>query len=39
VVRGEETPLVSGREGLNTLKVIDAIKSAARSNGIVRIES
>lgn len=39
VVRGEEKPLVSGREGLNTLKVIDAIKRATQSNSTVRIES
>jgi predicted dehydrogenase len=30
VIRGEEAPLVSGREGLQTLRVIDAIKRAAR---------
>lgn len=29
VIRGEETPLVSGREGLNTLKVITAVKQSA----------
>lgn len=29
VIRGEEEPLVSGREGLNTLKVIDAVKRSA----------
>ncbi|MGL5736560.1 MAG: Gfo/Idh/MocA family protein, partial [Beijerinckiaceae bacterium] len=31
VIRGEEPPLVSGREGLNTLKVIDAVFRAAQS--------
>lgn len=31
VIRGEEAPLVSGREGLNTLKVIMAIKQSAAS--------
>jgi predicted dehydrogenase len=31
VIRGEEVPLVSGREGLNTLKVIMAIKQSAAS--------
>jgi predicted dehydrogenase len=31
VIRGEEPPLVSGREGLNTLKVIMAIKRSAQS--------
>ena len=31
VIRGEETPLVSGREGLRTLAVVEAIRrSAAR---------
>lgn len=29
VVRGEEVPLVSGREGLETLKVIEAVKRSA----------
>ncbi|MBX5133680.1 Gfo/Idh/MocA family oxidoreductase [Rhizobium lentis] len=29
VIRGEEAPLVSGREGLETLKVIDAVKRSA----------
>ena len=29
VIRGEEKPLVSGRDGLNTLKVIEAVKVAA----------
>lgn len=29
VIRGEEPPLVSGREGLETLKVIDAVKRSA----------
>lgn len=31
VIRGEEQPLVSGREGLETLKVIDAVKRSALS--------
>lgn len=31
VIRGEEQPLVSGREGLQTLKVIDAVKRSAAS--------
>jgi predicted dehydrogenase len=31
VIRGEEAPLVPGREGLKTLKVIEAVKTAARS--------
>ncbi|MBB4195063.1 putative dehydrogenase [Rhizobium aethiopicum] len=29
VIRGEDAPLVSGREGLDTLKVIDAVKRSA----------
>jgi predicted dehydrogenase len=37
VIRGEEKPLVSGREGLMTLKVIDAVKRAATSGKLVRI--
>ncbi len=31
VIRDEEQPLVSGREGLETLKVIDAVKRSAAS--------
>jgi predicted dehydrogenase len=31
VIRGTAKPVVSGREGLNTLKVIDAVKHAAES--------
>lgn len=31
VIRGEEQPLVSGLEGLQTLKVIDAVKRSAKS--------
>jgi predicted dehydrogenase len=38
VIRGEEKPLVSGREGLMTLKVVDAVKHAADSGVLVRIE-
>lgn len=37
VVRGEEQPLVSGREGLATLRVIEAIKRAAREGGSVSV--
>ncbi len=32
VIRGEEAPLVSGREGLETLRVIEQIKSSAAHN-------
>ena len=37
VIRGEEPPLVSGREGLNTLRVISAVKHAARSGEIIKL--
>ena len=35
VIRGEETPLVSGREGLRTLAVIEAITMSARERARV----
>lgn len=35
VIRGEEKPLVSAREGLNTLKVIDAVKRSAATGARV----
>lgn len=37
VIRGMEQPLVSGREGLETLKVIAAVKEAAGTGKLVRI--
>jgi predicted dehydrogenase len=37
VIRGEAQPLVSGREGLQNLRVIEAIADAARSGGVVHI--
>lgn len=37
VIRGDEEPLVSGREGLATLAVIAAVKQAARSGGSVDV--
>ena len=37
VIRGQATPVVSGREGLQTLKVIEAIKQAARTGQSVAI--
>ncbi|MBR0898849.1 Gfo/Idh/MocA family oxidoreductase [Bradyrhizobium tropiciagri] len=38
VIRGQEKPLVSGREGLMTLKVIDAVKRAASSGELVKVD-
>jgi predicted dehydrogenase len=37
VIRGEEPPLVSGREGLETLRVIDAVKRSAATGEMVRL--
>jgi predicted dehydrogenase len=37
VIRGEEEPLVTGRDGLLTMRVIDAIKRAAATGETVRI--
>ncbi|MGG7567975.1 Gfo/Idh/MocA family protein [Rhodovulum sp. DZ06] len=37
VIRGDAVPLVSGREGLRTLEVVDAIKRAAGSGGAVQL--
>jgi predicted dehydrogenase len=37
VIRGEEHPLVTGREGLNTLKVIIAVKESAATGRLVHI--
>lgn len=37
VIRGTAAPVVSGLEGLRTLRVIDAIKRAARSGGVERV--
>jgi predicted dehydrogenase len=38
VIKGTEAPLVSGREGLATLKVIEAVKTASREGRRVWIE-
>ncbi len=38
VIRGEEEPLVSGGEGLKTLKVIDAVQRAARTGDKVTVD-
>jgi predicted dehydrogenase len=35
VIRGEAQPIVSGRDGLNTLRVIDAVAEAAKTGQIV----
>ncbi|MGY3357012.1 putative dehydrogenase [Bradyrhizobium sp. GM0.4] len=35
VIRGTATPVVSGREGLKTLRVIDAVKRAAETGDLV----
>jgi len=37
VIRGQEPPLVSGREGLETLRVIEAVKRSAASGGRVTL--
>jgi predicted dehydrogenase len=37
VIRGIAKPVVSGREGLNTLRVIDAVKRAAESGRLVTV--
>jgi predicted dehydrogenase len=38
VIRGQEAPLVSGREGLRSLAVVDAIQKSAKSNVLVHLE-
>ena len=38
VIRGEESPRVSGREGLRTLAVINAINIAANTGQLVRLD-
>ena len=37
VIRGKSAPLVSGRDGLMNLRVVDAIARAARDGGLVEI--
>ena len=37
VIHGRATPIVSGREGLQTMEVIEAIKQAARTGQSVAI--
>jgi predicted dehydrogenase len=38
VIRGEANPVVSARDGLKNLRVIDAIKQAVHSGTIVPLE-
>ncbi|WP_040678772.1 Gfo/Idh/MocA family protein [Rhizobium mesoamericanum] len=38
VIRGEEPPLVSGREGLETLRVIDAVKRSAATGERIELK-
>ena len=38
VIRGEAEPICSGRDGLNTLKVVDAVIEAARTGQPVDVE-
>lgn len=38
VIRGEASPLVSGREGLRSLQVIAAVQAASRTGGTVRLD-
>lgn len=37
VIRGEQQPVCSGRDGLKTLKVVDAVVEAARTGGAVDV--
>jgi predicted dehydrogenase len=37
VIRSEETPLVSGRDGLANLKIVDAVERAARDGVVVKV--
>jgi predicted dehydrogenase len=38
VIRGQEEPLMTGRGGLNTLKVVVSVKEAAASGQVVHIQ-
>ncbi|MDA8001211.1 MAG: Gfo/Idh/MocA family oxidoreductase [Alphaproteobacteria bacterium] len=38
VIRGESAPLVSAREGMRTLQVLEAIKKSARTGRVVKID-
>jgi len=37
VIRREEEPLVTGRDGLNTLKVINSVEEAAATGQLVQV--
>jgi predicted dehydrogenase len=37
VIRGRAEPIVSGRDGLNTLRVVDAVRQAARTGSSVSL--
>ena len=37
VIRGEAQPICSGRDGLNTLRVVDAVVEAARTGAPVHV--
>ena len=39
VIKKEENPIVSGREGLFTLRVIEAIQKSALTQQSVKVES
>ena len=39
VIRGTAEPVVSGREGLKTLRVIDAVKRAAETGAVVPVRN
>ncbi len=39
VIRGEQPPLVSGEDGLETLRIIEAVKQAALSGETVKLET
>ncbi len=39
VIRGDAKPLVSGRDGLQNLRVTDAIVEAARSGQVVEVDT
>jgi predicted dehydrogenase len=38
VIRGQAQPLVSARDGLQNLRVVEAIATAARTGGTVAID-